>query len=205
MGEAREVPLGASGIVLAGGASRRLGRPKALLRFGAETLVERVVGIVAAVCDDVVVVSGPHLRLPPLPGARIVDDEVPLQGPLAGLRYGLVAARRDACFACSCDLPLLRPEVARRVLAALEGADAAMPRFAGHLQPLVAAYHRRLLPTIESMLAGGERSLVALAERVTVRQLGEGEIAGADPTGLSFFDVDGEEAYARALDLAGLA
>src|SRR5205823_4648191 len=99
-------------IVLAGGASSRMGRPKALLPFGAETLIERVVRRLAAGSSEVVVVSGPHLRLPPLPEeVRIVTDEVPLQGPVGGIRYGLAAARTELGFVCGCDHPFLEPAI----------------------------------------------------------------------------------------------
>ena len=92
----RSMP-GFATIVLAGGASSRMGRPKALLPFGSESLVERVVRRMAAVSDEVIVVSGPHLGLPPLAaGVRVVEDEEPLEGPLSGIRYGLRATTRHS-------------------------------------------------------------------------------------------------------------
>src|SRR5437870_12517229 len=99
-------------IVLAGGASARMGRPKALLPFGAETLIERVVRRLEPIAAEIVVVSGPHLVLPVLRHARIVEDETPLQGPVAGILYGLRAARTDLSFVCGCDHPFLEPAVA---------------------------------------------------------------------------------------------
>lgn len=81
-------------LILAGGASRRMGRPKAWLELGGETMLERIVGVVAAVCTDVVVVAAADQALPALPDrARRVDDppEVGGGGPLVGTLTGLRA------------------------------------------------------------------------------------------------------------------
>jgi molybdopterin-guanine dinucleotide biosynthesis protein A len=189
-------------VVLAGGASSRMGSPKALLRFGRETLIERVVGRLKSIAGEVVVVSGPHLRLPPLPGARIVDDEVPLQGPLAGIVYGLRAARSEIVFVCGCDHPFLEQALVTRLVESATGADGAVPVVAGVAQPLLAAYQRRIEPIVAALLASGERRALALVERVPLREVAEADLAVADPGLRSFLDVDTPDAYRRVLAMA---
>ena len=187
-------------IVLAGGASSRMGRPKALLPFGAETLIERAVRRMAAVSLEVVVVSGPHLKLPALPAtARVVEDENPLQGPLAGLLYGLRAARTDLCFACGCDLPFLRPEIARFLAGRSAGADGAMPEWDGFPQPLLAAYHKRLSGLLADLITAGERRAVSILEHAKITLVPSAELRSIDPDGVSFIDVDTPEAYQNSL------
>ena len=188
-------------VVLAGGASRRMGSAKALLRFGEETLVERVVGRLKSIASEVIVVSGPHLRLPPLPGVRIVEDDVPLQGPLAGIVYGTRAAGNDIVFVCGCDHPFLEPALVALLAERAASADGAVPIVAGVPQPVFAAYHKRIEPIAAAMLASGERRAVALLEHVRLREVTDAEIAGADPSGRSFLDVDTPEAYRRGLEL----
>jgi molybdopterin-guanine dinucleotide biosynthesis protein A len=187
-------------VVLAGGASSRMGRPKALLPFGAETLIERVVGRMAGISVEVVVVSGPHLKLPPFPAkVRVVEDEKPLQGPLAGILYGLRAARCDLCFICGCDLPFVRPEIAGFLVERLAGADGAMLEWNGFPQPLLAIYRKGLATALAARIETGERRAVSIVEHATIVVIPSAELRPIDPEGLSFLDVDTEEAYREAL------
>ena len=94
-----------SAIVLAGGGSRRMGRDKANLPFGPETVLQRVVRIISASVDEVIVVArqGQALAFP----GRVVWDEVAEEGPVAGLIAGLGATVATSCAVVSCDQPLL--------------------------------------------------------------------------------------------------
>src|SRR5690349_14282011 len=86
----------AGGIVLAGGRPTRMGTSKALLPFGPETMLERVVRILSGIVAPVVVVAAANQELPPLPGDVIVTrDEREARGPLEGLRAGLKALPPD--------------------------------------------------------------------------------------------------------------
>jgi molybdopterin-guanine dinucleotide biosynthesis protein A len=196
--------VGFSTIVLAGGASARMGRPKALLPFGPETLIERIVRRFAAVSAEVIVVSGPHVRLPPLPReARIVEDETPLRGPLSGLAGGLHAAANETSFVCGCDHPFLEPALASFLVErcrATPGAAAVWARWDDSPQPLVAAYRKDLSEVVDDMLASGLRRLVDL-RRARVIEITPRELAALDPWGRSFVDVDTPAAYERALAL----
>ena len=105
-------------IVLCGGRSRRMGRDKAALPFGDETMLERMVRIVASVTDEVVIVAREGQRVPgDFAGTRcrpkIVRDPAEGLGPLAGIAEGLAAVSSERAFLCSCDLPLLEPAVIR--------------------------------------------------------------------------------------------
>ncbi|MDQ2625946.1 MAG: NTP transferase domain-containing protein, partial [Actinomycetota bacterium] len=81
-----------AGVVLAGGASRRMGRDKATLtvagRFDGRTLIEHLASVVAQRCDPVFVVAAQGQDLPELP-ARVLRDEVPGLGPLPAVGLGL--------------------------------------------------------------------------------------------------------------------
>jgi molybdopterin-guanine dinucleotide biosynthesis protein A len=178
-----------------------MGSAKALLPFGRETLIERVVRRLKPIAAEVVVVSGAHLDLPPLPGARIVVDDVPSQGPVAGILYATRAAANEFLFVCGCDHPFLEPALVTLLVRRADGADGAVPVVAGVRQPLIAAYHRRVGSIAEALLASGERRATALLERARLCEVAETELATADPSRLSFLDVDTPEAYRRALDI----
>ena len=59
-------------VILCGGESKRMGRPKAWLTFGGERMLQRVVRLVANVVDDVAVVAAPGQELPSLPPSIIL-------------------------------------------------------------------------------------------------------------------------------------
>jgi molybdenum cofactor guanylyltransferase len=198
----------ASAIILAGGRSARMGRPKATLRFGNTTLIERTIAELARVFDDIVVVGAPEseaIELPALGAATMVRDDDAYQGPIGALARGLRMARHELAFACSCDLPMLRAEVVPWLLSLLdEGDDAVIPQVGQRLQPLHAAYRTRCAGALEAMLARGERRLSAIADAVRTRVVSEAEYRRADPETLSCFNINTPEDYARALKLAGL-
>src|SRR6184192_1290702 len=96
------------GIVLCGGRSSRMGRPKAWLPFGDELMLPRVARLLGEVVSPVVVVAALGQDVPPLPaGVEIVRDEREGRGPLEGLLAGLTAldGRADAAYLSSCDVP----------------------------------------------------------------------------------------------------
>src|SRR5215216_3969334 len=107
------------GIVLCGGRSSRMGRPKAWLPFGDEVLLQRVVRILSAVVDPIVVVAAPDQELPSLPPATLIArDDREYLGPLNGLATGLSAlrGRADVAYLSSCDVPFLRAAFVQRVV-----------------------------------------------------------------------------------------
>src|SRR5688572_15258054 len=96
------------GIVLCGGKSSRMGYPKALLPFGPELMLQRVVRLLREVVSPIVVVAAHDQALPPLPSDTLLArDERPERGPLEGLHAGLaaLAGRVEAAYATSCDVP----------------------------------------------------------------------------------------------------
>lgn len=181
MAPASARPPARAGVVLCGGLSSRMGRPKAWLPwFGGRTLVEHVVDRLGEAVDEVVVVTSAALDLPPLP-ARIVRDREPERGPLAGIRDGLAAARAPMAFVTSTDAPFLTPAhvdaLFDRAEAAggseLDGEDAAgracAPVAEGHVQVLSAVYPTAAYERAERLLAEGARRPLDLLEALDFR------------------------------------
>ena len=170
----------AGGIVVAGGRSSRMGRPKALLDWHGQTAVEHAVSVVREGVDGgpVCVVRAPGQELPPL-AAIAVDDPVAYEGPLAALHTGLVAleGRAEVAFACGVDTPLLVPAFVRAVLRALRrGDDAVVPIVGGRSQPLLAAYRVDLAPVLAALLESGVAGLRDIPGACRVRALPEAEL-----------------------------
>jgi molybdenum cofactor guanylyltransferase len=163
-----------AGIVLAGGRSSRMGRPKAWLDWHGTPLLRRVCGLVArGACGPVVVVRAPGQELPPLPaGVRAVEDAREGRGPFQGLLAGLAAIEgEELAFVASTDVPFLHPRFVSAVCraAAEPGTDAAVPRVDGHRQPLLAAYRTSLAPVLAELVDADRLGSASLFERVAVR------------------------------------
>lgn len=197
-------------MILAGGESSRMGRAKATLPFGASTILERILIELRRRFDDLIVVAAPAAVEPfpvdpiirKVPNVILVRDEDSYAGPVAALVRGLAAATHEVAFACSCDLPLLRAELAHALCDMTDGYDAAIPEVGGRLQPLCAAYRRACGGALAA--AAGERRLTAVVTRLNIRIVAEADLRPLDPDLRSFLNVNTPEAYAEALRLAGV-
>ena len=189
-------------VVLCGGLSTRMGRPKADLPFGTETLAGRVARICSEACGEVVVVAAAGQEVPGLPaGTTVVRDERPEQGPLEGLAVGLAAVRAPAAFCTSCDVPFLRPEFIGRMFAALGDAAASQAVVDGMAQPLLAVYRSSLAPKAARLVAEGRRRVIFLVE-------GERVAVVPDPDLRCFRNLNTPEEYRAAflrVELFGIA
>ena len=187
-------------IILTGGKSSRMGRPKALLPFGNEPLIAHIVRTLEREFKQVVVVAAPDQDLPVLP-AKVVRDEVAYQGPVGGIYYGLKAVNGSAAFVTSCDAAFLSLPLISFLAAQILHYDVVVPYWQNRFQPLHAFYRRSVLPLLEEQLERGELRPIFLYDRVRTYKVTEEEIRQLDPEGLSFFNINAPEDYAQALKL----
>jgi molybdopterin-guanine dinucleotide biosynthesis protein A len=208
---------GGSAIILAGGRSSRMGLPKAVLPFGAASILERLIETLTGAFDEIIVVAAPLGDEPfsidrilgdragadgvhRVDGLIVERDDDAFAGPVGALRRGLARAGGDVVFACSCDLPLLRAELAVAICTMVAGDDAAMPEVGGMLQPLCAAYRRApAIAALTTMEATDERRLTMVAERLKVRAIDEAALRAIDLDLRSLLNVNTAEDYAHAL------
>jgi molybdenum cofactor guanylyltransferase len=188
----------ATAIVLAGGKSSRMGRPKALLPFGNEPLILHIVRELNRIFAETVVVAAPGQEMPALP-ATLVRDEMAYQGPVGGITYGLKAAGKKLCFVTSCDVAFLNAPLISHLMSRIPNYHVVVPYWQERLQPLHAAYRRSVLPLLEDQLERGELRPIYLFDRVPTCKIGDDEIRRFDPEGLSFFNMNTTDDYARAL------
>jgi molybdenum cofactor guanylyltransferase len=155
---------GLTGVLLVGGASARFGSPKALARFGGETLAERAWRVLGEVCDERIAVgkSADALELP----FPVLDDGSDVRASLAGVVAGLRAAPHEVAVILPVDVPLVTADVLRELASACR--DAAVTQTG----PLPCSYRRNTLPLLETRLAAGELKLgdaLALLDTAVVR------------------------------------
>lgn len=195
-------------IILCGGRSSRLGSDKALLPFGNETMLQRIVGTVASVVEprSVIVIASPDQQLPPL-AVPVARDETPYQGPLHALTRGFTSLPTgvEAVFVTGCDAPLLQPAVMEWLFNELGDFDAAIPFDGERFHPLCAIYRRSIVETINRLLAEGQGALQQLAKHVRTKRLSMESLRAIDPDWLSFQNVNTQQDYSRALAAAGFS
>jgi len=161
----------ASLLVLAGGDSKRMGRPKAWLEVGDTYLLRYVAERLAPAFSEVMVsFAEPEQLEEPVP-YRVVFDRRTSAGPLAGLEAGLAAARNEVIFAVACDMPYVTQEVAHLAVVAARRCDAAIPRIDGRPEPVCGAYRRSALPFITGAVNTGRLKAGDLSAELDVTWL----------------------------------
>jgi molybdopterin-guanine dinucleotide biosynthesis protein A len=146
-----------SGLVLAGGASVRMGQDKAVMMWDGQRLVDRAVGCLRLIADDVVVANG-RRTLPDLDVAQIADQP-PGVGPLGGIAAGLGQAEHDLVCVLAVDLPYADPDMFRALIERWQGEAAVIPTGAGQPQPLHAVWTAAAAPALGVLIADGVRSV----------------------------------------------
>ena len=119
-----------TGVILAAGASRRMGSPKALLEFRGETFLARMARVLATACDTLIVVLAPGTESWAPPGAHIAINPDPDRGMLSSLQCGLSHAPGRRVLFTPLDYPALLESTVRKI-AATPG-EIVIPRHGGH-------------------------------------------------------------------------
>lgn len=209
-----------TGILLAGGRSRRMGHDKAWADLAGRPMVHWVLDALRevsvrqiAVARDAAQAAG---RLSEL-GLPIAVDRFPARGPLSGIHAGLAACETDLAVVVACDLPLVHPALLAFLLGAVGSWDAAVP-YAGEgeppdpnprlrardagLQPLVAAYRRACVPALEALLQGDKPlPTTAFVSVIRARIVAPDAWRAVDPEGRSFFNVNTQADLTAAAQL----
>jgi molybdopterin-guanine dinucleotide biosynthesis protein A len=194
------IPMPAA--VLIGGASRRMGRPKAALAYGAGTLAEFQVARLSEIFEDVFLVAKEKPAFPVGP-SRVVLDGASDHAAIHGLVRALEEVP-DRVFVLAVDLPAIPNELVRLIAARglTSPAAAVLPRSAGRLQPLAGVWRRAALEPARRRVARGELALGGLAEDVGAEILDEEAWRAIDPAGLAFTNLNTLEDYASLRERA---
>jgi molybdopterin-guanine dinucleotide biosynthesis protein A/molybdopterin converting factor small subunit len=194
----RQTPFEATAVVLTGGKSSRMGRPKALLPFDGEPLIAHIIRGLKKMFAEAIVVAAPDQELPILP-VMLVRDEVAYQGPVSGIYHGLKASSQEVSFVTSCDAPFLNLALIAHLLAQSSDCDVVVPYWEERLQPLHAVYRTSVAPLLKDQLERGELRPIFLYDKVRTKKFEEDEIRRFDPEGLSFLNMNSPADYAAAL------
>ena len=194
-----------SGIVLAGGMSRRLGRNKAIEPFKGEPLISRVIRRLSEVTDEIVVVANNRSRAKELPvfdPVRVVIDSFAEGGSLGGIYTGLKHSRNDWAAVVACDMPFVNVSLFEHMLGMCSSVDVVVPVLKGYPEPTHALYSRTCLSEIEKRLRIGELKITKFFDEVRVAYIDQNVIQTLDPRLISFINVNTQDDLINALALA---
>ncbi|WP_203339663.1 molybdenum cofactor guanylyltransferase [Planococcus beijingensis] len=167
------------GILLAGGLSRRYGSPKAFAELEGELFYERAYHALAAVCDDVVIISRPELMERFSSDAEVITDLdwIEGQGPLAGILSGIIAKRADKYFVLPCDMPYVGPaETAKLLELANPSSDITTICNSTENIPLFGIWDKRVKEQLQQDLEAGQFRVMKFMEKVATEWIDSSEI-----------------------------
>ena len=206
-----------TGVILAGGKSRRMGENKALMQLGDDSLIGHVIRRMRPITDELLLVTNSPTEYAHL-NVRMHGDIIPDTGALGGIYTGVTHASHDTVLCVACDSPFLNPNLLTYLVSVLGEYDAVMPYTDSSrqiplcrnkdigvtnpshegqvtLQTLCAAYSKRCLPIIASMLRESELRVHALQERAHIQRISPEVWQEFDPDGTSFFNINTPEDF----------
>lgn len=189
--------------MLAGGKSTRLGRDKASAPLLGVPMLQRVLDRLAGLTDETVIVGRRDQDLGWAQGKRlrVIHDLFPGRGPAEGLCTGLEAIEAPLAVAVACDMPLIEPALVSRLLQLASDHEAIVPVSEGLPQPLCAVYRQSCGERIRAQIAAGNLKLILIISHLNVRYVEQDEWCAFDREGLSFQNLNSEDALKKASKL----
>ncbi len=194
---------GVAGYVLAGGASARFGRDKALVQFGSTSLLLHITQLLGSCTDSVTVVAarGKYTDL----GIELIDDRWPGEGPLGGIITALQHTSNSGghCewnLILSCDLPFLTREWLEFLVTRTRtsSAQVILPHSAHGSEPLCACYRTEAAASLLSVFDSGVRKVTAALQQLPTEVLDESAWKRFDSAGRLFWNMNTAADFAEA-------
>lgn len=187
----------AGAVILAGGASRRMGVDKSLLPVAGRPLIAGIAAQLAAVTEATLISANDPSKYAFL-GLPVIADDEPGSGPLGGIASALARSAHDWNLVVSCDIPQIDGRYVDQLFRQSEGADVVIPRWPdGRWEPLLALYRRdTVLPAARRALAAGRRRIVAMFDQLRVRCV-------APPSSSWYRNCNTPEEFAAACEVMG--
>ncbi len=190
-------------IILAGGDSKRLGRPKAFLDFNGRSLIALMIDRLSILFKELTVVTDRPELYSDLP-VMLTGDILKQKGksPLRGIHAGLSKNEHPYQFVVACDMPFLNLELIKYMARFAPSFDAVVPHMGGeYYQPLHAFYKRSCIDVIEQQVSQGRFKVNEFYRNMKVRFITTAEITRFDPGHNSFININTWEDYEQALEL----
>lgn len=185
-----------TGIILAGGKSKRMGADKAFLKIGDKTLFELVMDKMLGLFNEVIaVVAQPSLYEKYSQKILIKKDVIAERGPLGGLYTGLLSSNNGYNFVTACDMPFLNEQLLLEMIKSIADSDAMIPEFNGRLHPLFGLYTKSCASVAQNQISKDNLKMRDFLGKVKTRIIKEPDIKEFDSRGLSFININTYEEY----------
>lgn len=171
--------VNATGVLIAGGKSRRMGRDKRFLKVGGKSVFDRTLSLLMGTFVETIIVLAEPIDSLDVRGCRVVYDVIPNAGSLGGLYTGLLAASQPRIFAVACDMPFLDLELIRFMASFDDTADVIVAKLEGQFQPMHAIYSKRCAEFLKAMAERHDLKIHALyrTEELRVAVVGANDLS----------------------------
>ncbi len=140
-----------TGIILAGGHSKRMGVDKSLLLINSKTVIEHIANVMNSVfSNNIIITNTPEKYI--FMNLRIYKDIYIGKGPLAGIHSGLTHSKTERNFIISCDIPMINADLIKSIVVYPTQKPIVAPFADGYIQELCAIYSKSILKNIEEIL-----------------------------------------------------
>lgn len=195
--------MGTTGIIIAGGKSSRMGTNKALLKIDGKTVIETIVDELKKTVSEVIIVTNTFEEYQFL-GLPMFEDKWKGMGPLAGIHAGLEASKTNKNLLVACDMPFVSSELGTVLLKFLDEFQAAVPKIAGQLHPLFAAYQKDVQDEVNQALQNEQLRIRQFLQNVNAKIVTEDDLKKVDfhYQASHFFNMNHPEEFEEALLMA---
>jgi molybdopterin-guanine dinucleotide biosynthesis protein A len=153
-GSMEPLPIPVTALILCGGRSKRMGRPKAFLPFAGKTIIEHLLSLTRQIFDESLLVSNEPETVSHL-DVDVVKDILPYRGPLGGILSGLLVSRNEHVFVIACDMPLINRRLLRSLAAQRHNTDVVVLTHDAGVEPLLGVYSKACIKPLEESLFAG--------------------------------------------------
>ncbi len=192
-------PWPMTALILCGGKSTRMGRPKAFLPYRGTLMITHIVDLVRQLFSEVLLVTNePELY----DGLQIdtVRDIIPHRGPLGGILSGLMIASYNHSFVIACDMPFIDSKLITEMVKKGHKSDILVLMHDRGIEPLIGIYSKSCITALEESLFSGKTSLSEFASGLNAQVLFCSDLQNKDKNLLPpYFDIDTPQDYTTAI------
>ena len=190
------MPLPVTGLILCGGKSKRMGRPKAFLPYEGTTIINHLIRSLGGVFRQTLLVSNEPEDFEDL-DIDVVKDILPHRGPMGGILSGLLVAHYDHSFVIACDMPLVDKNLILNLARKRRENDVVIVSHDNGVEPLLGVYSKACVKPLEESLFSGTLSVKDLlgdlsCSMVRVKSSDNGDLP-------AYFNVNTPKDYSRLI------
>jgi molybdopterin-guanine dinucleotide biosynthesis protein A len=188
----REFIKDCTGVILAGGENTRMPVSKAFIEVDGEEIIDRSLGIMRRLFNEVVIVTNRPEEYVYL-NTQMLGDVYNVRGPMTGIFTAMLNASNPWVFVAACDMPFISRDIISYASLKRGGDDAVIVGSGKDAEPLFAFYSKRLTSSMEQSILSGRRGMKDFLNKKRVKYIRKSEIKGFDPEAKSFINLNTPE------------